>query len=90
MVGSLAQRDRRDRDVVADALPNDSVPSPAPRRAIPPIVGIGASAGGLDAFLRLLHHIPADTGSALCWYSISTRCTRAYCRTCWGVKPPFQ
>lgn len=32
--------------------------------ATPTIVGIGASAGGLDAFLRLLRHIPADTGSA--------------------------
>src|SRR5579863_2281977 len=29
-----------------------------------PIVGIGASAGGLDAFTRLLQHLPADTGMA--------------------------
>ncbi|NCC29465.1 MAG: chemotaxis protein CheR, partial [Gammaproteobacteria bacterium] len=29
-----------------------------------PIVGIGASAGGLDAFRRLLHHLPAHTGMA--------------------------
>jgi two-component system CheB/CheR fusion protein len=29
-----------------------------------PIVGIGASAGGLDAFTRLLQHLPADTGFA--------------------------
>ncbi len=28
----------------------------------PPMVGIGASAGGLDAFVRLLEHIPSDTG----------------------------
>ncbi len=27
-----------------------------------PIVGIGASAGGLEAFTRLLQHLPADTG----------------------------
>ncbi len=27
-----------------------------------PIVGIGASAGGLDAFLHLLKHLPVDTG----------------------------
>src|SRR2546428_836997 len=27
-----------------------------------PIVGIGASAGGLDAFRQLLKHLPADTG----------------------------
>lgn len=29
-----------------------------------PIVGVGASAGGLTAFRRLLGHIPADTGMA--------------------------
>lgn len=29
-----------------------------------PIVGIGASAGGLEAFSQLLHHLPADTGLA--------------------------
>lgn len=27
-----------------------------------PIVGIGASAGGLEAFTRLLKHLPLDTG----------------------------
>ncbi|MGI8499998.1 MAG: chemotaxis protein CheB [Hassallia sp.] len=27
-----------------------------------PIVGIGASAGGLEAFTQLLHHLPTDTG----------------------------
>src|SRR5688572_15491300 len=29
-----------------------------------PIVGIGASAGGLDAFTRLLRHLRPDTGLA--------------------------
>ena len=29
-----------------------------------PIVGIGASAGGLDAFRRLLGALPTDTGMA--------------------------
>src|SRR4030095_15272829 len=28
-----------------------------------PIVGIGASAGGLEAFTNLLRHLPMDTGS---------------------------
>jgi chemotaxis response regulator CheB len=28
------------------------------------IVGIGASAGGLEAFTQLLRHLPADTGMA--------------------------
>ncbi len=30
----------------------------------PPIVGIGASAGGLEAFTELLSHLPDDTGMA--------------------------
>src|SRR5690606_37497113 len=29
-----------------------------------PVVGIGASAGGLDAFARLLRNLPANTGCA--------------------------
>ena len=29
-----------------------------------PIVCIGGSAGGLDAYIRLLRHLPADTGAA--------------------------
>jgi two-component system CheB/CheR fusion protein len=29
-----------------------------------PVVGIGASAGGLEAFLQLLRHLPEDTGMA--------------------------
>src|SRR5436309_589779 len=30
-----------------------------------PVVGIGASAGGLEAFTRLLQKLPADTGMAI-------------------------
>src|SRR5437773_11733299 len=30
-----------------------------------PIVGIGASAGGLEAFTKLLQKLPGDTGMAL-------------------------
>src|ERR1700694_4069832 len=29
-----------------------------------PVVGVGASAGGLEAFTKLLQHLPADTGMA--------------------------
>ena len=40
-------------------------PDAAPRRPAPfPIVGVGASAGGLEAFRRLLGALPGDTGMA--------------------------
>ncbi len=29
-----------------------------------PVVCVGGSAGGLDAYTRLLRHLPADTGVA--------------------------
>src|SRR5262245_64100589 len=32
--------------------------------ALFPIVGVGASAGGLEAFTQLLKHLPVDTGMA--------------------------
>src|SRR5437764_14866975 len=35
-----------------------------PRGAAFPIVGIGASAGGLEAFQQLLRALPVDTGMA--------------------------
>jgi two-component system CheB/CheR fusion protein len=38
--------------------------SPPARTAPFPIAGIGASAGGLDAFTHLLGHLPGDTGLA--------------------------
>ncbi|PYS34241.1 MAG: hypothetical protein DMG14_29965, partial [Acidobacteria bacterium] len=34
----------------------------SPKTSVFPIVGIGASAGGLEAFTQLLKHLPADTG----------------------------
>ena len=37
---------------------------PGPGRRPPAVVGIGASAGGLDAFSRLLEALPTDTGMA--------------------------
>jgi two-component system CheB/CheR fusion protein len=44
----------------------DAAPvSGEPEGAAFPIVGIGASAGGLEAFSKLLHRLPADTGMAL-------------------------
>jgi len=38
--------------------------SPRSQGAGFPVVGIGASAGGLEAFTELLEHLPADTGMA--------------------------
>jgi two-component system CheB/CheR fusion protein len=35
-----------------------------PASSVFPFVGIGASAGGLEAFTRLLQHLPVDTGMA--------------------------
>jgi two-component system CheB/CheR fusion protein len=36
----------------------------SPEQAVCPIVGIGASAGGLEALTQLLEHVPATTGMA--------------------------
>jgi two-component system, chemotaxis family, CheB/CheR fusion protein len=48
------------------ALPPTAAPVPAAPPGGPlalfPIVGIGASAGGLEAFSELLTHVPLDTG----------------------------
>src|SRR6476646_4926122 len=45
--------------------PDSLVAVPPPRRPSPcPVVGIGASAGGLEAFTPLLSSLPADTGMA--------------------------
>src|SRR2546430_17542958 len=42
------------------------IPRPSERSLVPsfPVVGIGASAGGLEAFTHLLEHLPLDTGMA--------------------------
>ena len=63
----------------ANAVPNEAIQSPAkadgpvpkvergptpPGGLLPLIVGIGASAGGLEAFRAFFTHMPADTGMA--------------------------
>src|SRR2546428_10232055 len=55
----------RKRKSARPALPPPKTPSePGEKPGKPsfPIVGIGASAGGLDAFKQLLHALPVDTG----------------------------
>jgi two-component system CheB/CheR fusion protein len=54
-------------DVALSSAP--AVPQPAggpgePDTSLPVVVGIGASAGGLDAFTELVRHLPNDTGMA--------------------------
>jgi chemotaxis response regulator CheB len=41
------------------------------------VVGVGASAGGLEAFTQLLAHLPVDTGMAFVLVMPSTRRTKA-------------
>jgi two-component system, chemotaxis family, CheB/CheR fusion protein len=56
----------READETA-TIPNpDTTPSGGSKqtRVSPPTVGIGASAGGLDAFQRLLHRLKPNTGMA--------------------------
>ena len=48
------------KDLIGTLLPRD----PPSGDASFPIVGIGASAGGLEAFTRLLEHLPTTTGMA--------------------------
>ena len=40
------------------------IPNPAPKTGLLPVVAIGASAGGLEAFTQLVRTLPADTGMA--------------------------
>jgi two-component system, chemotaxis family, CheB/CheR fusion protein len=46
------------------ADPDESLPEPSSATAAFPIVGIGASAGGLESFTQLLHQIPITTDLA--------------------------
>ena len=49
----------------ADASTARPLPAGDGSSAAPfPVVGVGASAGGLEAFTKLLQHLPADTGMA--------------------------
>ncbi|MBD2527784.1 chemotaxis protein CheB, partial [Nostoc sp. FACHB-133] len=51
----------------SDSLPvkPDSEPNqPSQTNAPFPVVGIAASAGGLEAFTELIRHLPTDTGMA--------------------------
>lgn len=47
--------------MASSGVPADAQSGPQPERK-GPVVGIGASAGGLEAFSRFLRHLPPDTG----------------------------
>jgi two-component system CheB/CheR fusion protein len=47
-----------------------------------PIVGIGASAGGLEALEELLNHLPPNTGMAFIVVTHQHPSTLACCRNC--------
>jgi two-component system CheB/CheR fusion protein len=53
----------KDTDVPAFVSKNGEPPGP-PRLSAFPIVGVGASAGGLEALSALLTHLPVKTGMA--------------------------
>ena len=64
---SNGRKHSRPRAAVAQAEKPDDAGIERLKRRVPkhfPIVGIGASAGGLEAFTQLLQNLPTDTGMA--------------------------
>jgi len=59
-----AGRTPRKRAASPHAKTNDAQGPEPSGNGIFPIVGVGASAGGLEAFTQLLHALPTDTGMA--------------------------
>jgi two-component system, chemotaxis family, CheB/CheR fusion protein len=55
---------KRSPDIATPESPHVDVPSKPSGGSPFPIVGIGASAGGLEAFTQLLRELPTDTGMA--------------------------
>ena len=55
-----------------------------------PIVGIGASAGGLEAFSELLQACRKKAGWHSCWCSIWIPKIKVPYRRFWGGLPSFQ
>jgi len=61
---SVKKNSRTKRAPKGKPSPRREAGSSAKRRASLPIVGVGASAGGLEALEELFDHMPADTGMA--------------------------
>ncbi|WP_295451608.1 chemotaxis protein CheB [uncultured Thiodictyon sp.] len=53
-----------DASAAADETPDGGAVGSSEARSTCPVVGIGASAGGLEAYRRLVEHLPTDTGMA--------------------------
>jgi two-component system, chemotaxis family, CheB/CheR fusion protein len=66
MDGAKAKRRPESEPAMSDAVTDPSAPSVdrAKETTEFPIVGIGASAGGLESLERLFSHLPTDTGMA--------------------------
>src|SRR5438045_3847751 len=58
-----ADKPAADKATADKATADKATVEPPPQNAFP-VVGIGASAGGLEAFRQLLTGLPADTGMA--------------------------
>ena len=56
---SIALRNKRQKDSALEKQPSGAHPE---RKDLYLIVGIGASAGGLDAFKAFFENMPADSG----------------------------
>src|SRR5438445_226629 len=61
---ALRRPSKRLPDTATPKSPPADDPSERPERTTFPVVGIGASAGGLEAFTQLLRELPTDTGMA--------------------------
>ncbi len=61
--GGEPPRKRNRKPASPSSITRTASPIPGPEKAFP-IVGVGASAGGLEAFSQLLEHLPSTTGMA--------------------------
>lgn len=60
----MASRKAADRDPAGNRKSQPDLQSQQQPPSLPPVVAIGASAGGLEALSQLLRHLPTDTGMA--------------------------
>ena len=63
MKGKVSKKAEAKNGKIPETMPAAREPKPASQPDVP-VVAIGASAGGLEAFSDLLSHLPTDTGMA--------------------------